>query len=473
MESHSGRECVKKPLIAAAAAAALLVAYPLLSWLTGYAVERRIQEPVEQMRNVSPYAKVVESTFRRGWFTSEHDLTIEFFGDSPEAAAGAGALLPRMFAPFQLKIRSVIRHGPLCGWACIGVAHAETHTVFSGPIQAFLTDAFGAAEPLHIESRMGFGGGGSATISSPPIKDAVLKDGGHVSWGGFLVHSESEAQFTAYRLRGSFPRMVYAGADGKGFELGEVEVEINSHRALRTLNEGSSSVSIGHLGYRGPASVGLSIKDIHAISQSDSSGGLMAVVSKTSTGAITAGPLAFTGMHIDFTLRHLDMESLETLNVALRDVNRGPPLPSSERSQKMLAALKEPGIAFLSHQPEIVIDRISVAAAQGETQLSGAITVHDVAPADFDDPAQQKNILQKLDVDLDLTVDQAFLKALPGGGGQFAPQLQSLVQQGSLTYENGKYHTKILFHQGMATFNGRPMPQASQPPAVVRPMPRR
>jgi uncharacterized protein YdgA (DUF945 family) len=461
---------VKKYLIGALAA--LLIAYAMSSWLMGYVVERRVQEAIEQIRNVSPYGKLVENTFRRGWFTSEQDLTIDFFGDSPAAIAGVGAALPPMFSPFQLKMHSLIRHGPLCGWTCVGTAHAETRPVFSGPIQALLTDIFGAAEPLHIESRMGFSGGGSASISSPSIKDTVLNDGGHIGWGGLLVKSVSDAQFTAYRLRGSLPRLVYAGADGKGFEMGEAEVEIDSHRALRTLSEGSSSVSIGRLGFSGAAGAGLVVKNIHAISQSDSGGGFMAIVSKSSTGAIAGGPLVFTGMHVDFTLRHLDMESLETLNVALRDVNRGPALAPSARSMKMLTALKEPAIAFLSHQPEIAIDRLSVAAAQGEAQLSGVIRVHDVVPSDFDDPAQQKNIFQKLDVDLELTLDEAFLKALPGGGGQFAPQLQSLVQQGLLTYENGQYHTKFLFHHGTATFNGKPMGQVPQPASLGPPIPR-
>jgi uncharacterized protein YdgA (DUF945 family) len=444
--------------------AALLLAYPLLSWLMGFAVEKRINEPLEQIRNTTPYLKLADSTFRRGWFTSEQDLTIEMFPNLPAAAPGAAP--PVLLAPFQLKLHTVIRHGPVCGWACVGIAHTETHVMFSGQVQEWLTALFGTVEPLHIESRMGIRGGGSVTVSSPSIADAVLKGGAHVSWGGFSLKSLFSAGYNAYSAHGSVPHTVYAGADGKRFELSDLKLEVHRQRALRTLYDGDSSVTAGRFAFSSPAAVGsVTLSDIHAATVSSASGGYMTVVSKTSTGPLTTAPLTLANMHFDFSFRHLDMESLEAVTVAMRDLHQDPALAPQERTMKMIEAIKTPGIAFLSHQPEFAIDRISIATAQGEAQLSGVVRLHDVLPADFAEGADPKAVIQKADADLDCGLDDAFLQSLPGAGAQFTAQLQALADQGLLTHENGKFHTKIAFHQGTATFNGKPFPEAKPPPA--------
>jgi len=140
---------------------------------------------------------VVQNTFRRGWFSSEQDLTLELFGNL--SAAPIAPVPPKLF-PFQLILHSVIRHGPVCGWTCVGVAHTETHLVVSGEVQEFLKSVFGSVEPLHLETRLGFFGGGSVTISSPPVQDAALKDGAHLSWGGLSLKDRFTAGYGSYAV---------------------------------------------------------------------------------------------------------------------------------------------------------------------------------------------------------------------------------------------------------------------------------
>jgi uncharacterized protein YdgA (DUF945 family) len=271
-------------------------------------------------------------------------------------------------------------------------------------------------------------------------------------------------------MHGSVPHVVYAGADGKRFELSDLKLEVHRQRALRTLYEGDSSVTLGRFAFSSPAAAGsVTMSDIHAATQSSSSGGYMTVVSKTSTGPLTTAPLTLTNMHFDFSFRHLDMESLEAMSVAMRDLNQDPALAPRERTMKMVEALKTPGISFLSHQPEFAIDRISIGTAQGEAQLSGEVRLHDVVPADFAEGSDLKAIIPKADADVDCGLDDAFLKSLPGAGAQFTAQLQALADQGLLTHENGKFHTKIAFHQGTVTFNGKPFPQAQPPQPLASP----
>ena len=92
-------------------AAAVLIAYLFISWRLGFAIEKQINQPLEQLKGSAPYVEVVSNTFRRGWFVSEQDLTIDLFRN----LAGASAAATPFSTPIQIKIHSVIWHGPICG----------------------------------------------------------------------------------------------------------------------------------------------------------------------------------------------------------------------------------------------------------------------------------------------------------------------------------------------------------------------
>ncbi len=127
----------------------------------------------------------------------------------------------------------------------------------------------------------------------------------------------------------------------------------------------------------------------------------------------------------------------------------------------MLPLLKQQGARLLAQQPQIAFDQVSIANAGGAAILKGLLQLRGLTSADFADGANPKGIIQKLDADLDLTVDDALLKSLPGGVDS-AAQLQRLASQGLVTQENGRFHTRILFHQGQLTFNGKPFRPGGQ-----------
>src|SRR3984957_4639002 len=163
--------------IGIAVIAALVLLYPLPAWLMGFVIEKRIDAAYDQVREKAPFASVIEHRFQRGWYTSQEDVTIELLHDLAAPAAPSAA-------PFRITIHSVLHHGPICGWNCVGAARVESHLVFSGPLQSAIAKLFGSLEPLSLRSRMGFFGGGSATLSSPAFKDTVLDGGARAAWGG-------------------------------------------------------------------------------------------------------------------------------------------------------------------------------------------------------------------------------------------------------------------------------------------------
>lgn len=442
-------------------AAAVLIAYLFISWWLGFAIEKQINEPLEQLKGSTPYAEVVANTFRRGWFVSEQDLTIDLFRN----LAGASAAATPFSTPIQIKIHNVIWHGPICGLSCIGLARVRTHMSFGPPLQGYLSLVFGSAEPLRIESRMGFGGGGSAMVSSPAIKDAALPNGARIAWGGFELKSEFAADYSSYSLHGSMPKLSYSSVDGNQVEFDDIDLVGHSKRALRTLFEGESSVAIGRMSFSAPKAGGAVLNNLRGTYASALNNGYMNMADKISVGAITASSLNFSGAHFDFSLNHLEADSLEQLSAVVRKVNQDVSGPPEQRSARLMAAIKIPSIVLLSHGPQFDLERFSIATGSGETSLSGTVTLKGVAESDFGAGADPKAMIQKVDADLDLSIDDAFLSGLPNGA-KVAAQLQSFADQGLASHVNGKFHTKILFHQGTTAFDGKSLAQPAPPPTA-------
>lgn len=456
--------------IAAGLVAALAVLYPAMSWVTGYRIEKSFDAAVQQASAATPYIHVVQSTFRRGWFTSQQEVTVEMAADLTAAlvpAAGGANAPPE--AP-RVTFRSMIRHGPICGLACVGLAHVDTRILFSGAIQSWLSTVFGAQDLVSIHGRLGFFGGGSSVVSSPPLKDVALGDGARFSWDGLTLSSTFSANMDSYTVRGSLPHALYAGADGKRFEIADVALDTQSHRVLRTLRDGESSLRIGRLGIAGaPGARSVAVNDMRVESLSSVHDGFMTIGVKWGSAAIVAAPLTLSSTHIDLTFQHLQTDSLEQLSVAAQAINRDTSLTPVQRSGKMLSALKEPGIGLLAHQPQLSLDRISIAAGGGEALLRGTLHLDDVTAADFA-AANAQWVVQKIAADLQLTIDDSLLQSLPGTGANLSAQLQPLVDQGLFTHANGRFSTHIVFQQGAATFNGKsfPHPAASAPANPAR-----
>jgi uncharacterized protein YdgA (DUF945 family) len=150
--------------------------------------------------------------------------------------------------------------------------------------------------------------------------------------------------------------------------------------------------------------------------------------------------------------------------VGIQQANGNQALAPAARTAQMLSVLRQQGASLLAQQPELAVDQISFANAKGEAVLKGVVRLRDVTSADFAEGADAKAFMAKLDLDLDLTLDEALLQSLPGGTNG-DKQLQSLSDQGLLTHDNGKFHTAIVFRHGQMTFNGKPFQPGVAPPS--------
>jgi uncharacterized protein YdgA (DUF945 family) len=364
----------------------------------------------------------------------------------------------------------VIHHGPFCGSNCFGLAGAETHVSLTGLLQASLTQLFGGAEPITIHSRFAFFGGGTTTVSSPAFEHAQMGQDVMLGWGGLSGTMHYGASQDWYDAAAAAPSLRVEAAKDT-LELDRMSLDIHAKRALRTLYEGDSRMELKRLSVTGADKSGqFTVADLVLASESRAQDGFMSIDYQLGVGAVVTQPLTLTSAHTDFTWKHLGLESLESLIVATRAVSQRYDAQGSPTAQAadIMAKLKQPVEALLLEQPEMDIDRVSVATAQGQGLLTGVVNLVGVSAADFDAPAQ---LLHRLNVRLDLTLDDAFLSTLPGPGANLMTQLQPMVDQGYIARSNGALHTQILIREGVATLNGKPFNAAAMGSAVTAPPP--
>ena len=370
--------------------------------------------------------------------------------------------------PFRFSLRTVIHHGPLCGSKCFALAGAETHVSFTGLLQASLTRLFGNEEPITIHSRFAFFGGGSATMSSPAFEHAQIGQDVRLSWGGLDGTMHFGARQDWYDVAATAPSLRLEGAKGT-LQIDGMSLDVRAKRALRTLYEGDSRMELKRLSVTGADKARqFTVNDLLLASENHAQDRFMSASYQLGAGAVVTQPLTLSSAHVDLTWKHLGLDSLESLIAAMRasGQEQNASVPPAARAQSMMAALKQPLEALLLEQPEMDIDRVSVATAQGQGLVTGVIRLVGVSAADFEAPAL---LLRRLDVRLDLAIDEAFLSSLPGAGANALTQLQPMIDQGYITRSNGALHTQILFRGGQPTFNGKPFNPAAMRPAVPAP----
>jgi uncharacterized protein YdgA (DUF945 family) len=476
--------------------AVLLLLYPVVAWLMGFAIERRVESLADQGQLMVPQLHLIQKTrhgiltsdedssyelgatlkvtrhYHRGWFSSVDEATVEMSSGvlgalsaiKPAVASALGS--GSEHSPFRFTLRTVIHHGPVCGLTCFALAAAEAHVSFTGPTQAALTRLFGNQEPITLRTRLGFFGGGSATMSSPAFEHAHFDQDASLSWGGLEGTMHYGARLDWYDITASAPSLHLDEAKGT-LHIETMSLDGRSKRLLRTLYEGDSRMQVKRLSVTGADKAQqVTVNDLLFVNQNHAQDGFMSMAYQVGAGTIATQPLTLSSAHIDVTWKHLGLESLESLILAMREAGQqNASVAPAARAQSMMAALKPPLEALLLEQPELDVDRLSMASAQGQSLVTGVIRLVGVSAADFDAPAL---LLRRLDVRLDVAIDEAFLSSLPGAGANALAQLQPMIDQGYLTRSNGALRTQLLFRGGQTTFNGKPFnPALMRPPQGV------
>lgn len=436
--------------------ALVALAYLAVSFGLGFLVQSRMTINADELRARAPYLTIKSQTFEHGLFHSSQTTVIAF---SPALMLPPGA--PKVGnLGFEVTLRNRIAHGPVCGLKCVGLANIDTSVELPASVANMLNAIYGTQSWLTLRTRLGFLGGSTTNMSSPPVADAATA-AGHFSSEGFSAVAHVSSGANQIDIDGSLPHLLFSGVDGGRVDLQALTFKSVSHRVLPQLFATDFNFALERMDVEGKPGTMAGIQKLSYSGATAVSGDFADMTFRFDTGAASASSVNFKALHVDLTLKHLKLEALQAINELSQDFNSKLQGTSMEERQQRLAKMKEPMLALLAAGAELRLDHIGFETDKGTAQVTGGLHFNGLTEADIGGDNPWRGLLAKADMDLAVVLDDAAIAALPGPAN--TEQLQKLADQGLFTHESGKWSSNLHMAGGKLTANGKPfVPTAAQ-----------
>lgn len=501
----------------------LVLVLVVAPWGIGRIAEKRVNAGLDHLIEQAPYLSIVERKWTSGWFRSEQEVTFEAFGawtrafnpatvlaeiekaeeggavagdaeaqasqisgapdvvepaaEPPGAAqAEAPEATPAAIPPLRFTIRNEILHGPVLWPASLGIARVNTRLVLSADIRKTLTETFGTDEPMRVSTRVGFFGGGSTRLSGDG-KTIKSKDGSDtMSYDDFKLDVGYSRNFDSYDVNGKVPRIEASKSDkSERFLLTGMTLVGEGKRVQGEIYEGDFKFAIDKLLFADADKAETTIEGIQYLGKASVDDGFMEVGAMLGSGKVRNPSLAalefeLDEVHYDFTVRRLQIDSLNKMMSAMKAAYTRPVVTAADIDAALMEPLKVHALELLKHDPEFVIDRMGIVTPQGEGFIKGVVRLHGVTAEDL--KADSISWVPKVDADFTVEVAQKLVEKFPNG----ATGAGLAVDQGYAKHQGDKLVSHIEFKKGELKINGKaqglpglggPPPEGMPPEAVA------
>lgn len=435
----------------------IVLSYPGIAWVTGIAVESRLQHNEQQALARSPYVTVLKREYHRGVYRST--ATTTFSLHIPPRAAGAVAAL---LSSFTLTVSSNIEHGPLLGLHGVGLAEIESTIVAPPALQKELSAVIGSQPLAQLHSTVGLLGGTTGELTSPAFS-LPLANGANLVWGGLTISGSASRNQVSWSGKLSAPRLLVQGPSGR-FELTGMEYSGSHQKAFEQLYLGSGTFTIERLDGSGsrPGS-DFSLQRIAVTTHSKANGDFFDMRIDIAMDAAKIAAVQLTNVMYSLGFEHVHGPSFASMVQAVRTAQLQSGGNQAQLQAGIQNAFRQYGIALLAHDPVLDIRQLSFTMPEGSFLLSAKISAPGLAPADLQMPAAVMALRTHGQVTADLRVDNGLVQRLltmSGSNPKVAAQLTSFEQQGYLTAGPAAVSTHFEFSSGRMTLNGHPFPPA-------------
>lgn len=495
---------MKKSIVAAIVLVACLLLAP---FGFGRLAEKRVNAGLDKLVEQAPFLVIKERSWQGGWFKSSQEVRFELAPaivalanpaamraaamdmQSPEtedtAAAGdeqaagveeaapAQGVAPAEEAPATpvpgFTIRNDIVHGPVLGSAGLGLARVDTEFVLPEQIASRIREYFGTEPALQVSSRVGFISGGSTTVTSQGRTISAEIGDSELTYETAKLVLGYGGNLDTYDVDGRLPRLEARSARGPGVLLTDMSIVGEGKRAIGELYDGSFEFELDELKATN-AGEEYTVADLHYVTDTRTDDGFTDIGTRMGAGAVSAAPLAASGLeikeiHYDMSFRHLHSETVEKMLTGMRDVylklpaGGDPAALATAMQAEFLAPLKAHANELLRHDPVLGFDRVGVVTGDGEGVIRGTVKLVGASTADFS-AATAMGLLGKIELDLTIEVAQALASKIPNG----AMYVGIAESQGFVTRDGDKLVCHIEFKGGALKINGKAQPL---PPGMV------
>lgn len=435
------------------AAGVVIATYPGVAWLTGVAVQRRIENGQQALLQQVPYLQLVKQRYDRGVYTSTDVVTYRLVWPSPPAAhAPCNAS-----SPCTVTFHNLIEHGPLPGLRTAAMATIDSTVVLPPKDRRAIAKVLGEKPFLRVHTRIGWLGGIAATVQSP-----AFTTGPRFSWKGFAATVTSRGRHS-WSLKASLPGVSSGDPAGGQARLTDVALSGHWRRAFGVLDIGAFTLTADRIQatarHTGPA---LMMRHLSVSDTSSLSGGFLDLDVRLSADAFRLGTPArpVTVTHVVYALGvdHIDAAAMVALTKAIRTAEAGATADPAQYQANLMAAVFRCGPQVLLHQPVIRIRQVGFSLPQGSVRLSGKISVPGLSAADLRGPAVLPALKSHAQVTADVRVDRSLLTFWSGHNRQAATRSQALERMGYLSPAGTALVSHLVYTAGKLTVNGHPYP---------------
>lgn len=440
----------------------IVLSYPGIAWVTGMAIESRLQHSEQQALEQVPYLTQVKREYHRGVYRSTEIATYGFNLKVPAGfkTAGGAAALP---STATFTVVSNIQHGPFPGLRPPALAVVDSTLMVPASWQKELSGVLGSNPIVQAHTTVGLFGGAASDLTSPAFS-LVLADGSSLAWGGLTGTMRTARNQAGWSGRLSVPRIVIQGGHGM-IQLAGLEYSGSNDKAFGSLYLGNGTLTVERLGASSSRpGDGFSVERLSVSGSSKAQGEFLDERSDITADAATFAAVQVKNVAYSVSFEHVDGASFASLMQAIRTAARAAGANPAQAQAGIQSALRQYGTDILSHDPVLDIRQVGFAMPEGSFLLSGKVSVPGLSPADLQWPAAVVALRTHAEITADLRVDNGLVQKLLTMGGanpKFPAQLTSFEQQGYLTAGPSAVTTHLAYSAGRLTLNDHPFPPAA------------
>jgi uncharacterized protein YdgA (DUF945 family) len=403
--------------VALGVVAGVVVLHLVAAWFIGGILQARIDRQLDQLAAQVPFVVVADRSFARGWLASDYYFTLRFIpGTEEDAGLRTAATTP---AAYDIKLKNVIRHGPLPGFTALGLARIDAELVGDAKTSAEWRERFGGRIPLDLRTWLDFTGGGRTRLRSQPFTNVAF-DGAQFSAEGAEFVLRFDRAVSTLRADGELKRLVALTDNGDTSALHGLALVANLERIRGAVYAGDVSASIESVAVdRGHDSRDsateraatvrqkLRIEQLPYSSRSTASGDYLSMVLRAGAERVEVAESKLGRVHYDITLKRLQVPTLDRLYTAMRNVTDAAQprseIEASANARRTASELRN----LLVHDPELVFDRVSLAYPEGEARITGYVCI--TGGKDLEPQFGLFTLLPKIEAGINGSLDEAVL----------------------------------------------------------------
>lgn len=488
---------MKKSSIVLAVTAALALAYPAASYLSGKRLETKLTQ-TSDAATMFPTFKVVKQNYQRGLFSSVQESTYEFSlpnsdkivpmslaEDEPaennqemkqdQAAEQMPHLASNVITkPLQFTIINRIQHGPIPGIFGVGAGKVDTEIVLPEEARTEIKKIFGDKKFLNIRTILNYSGGGTIYADSPAVTSIIGTTQDKLNWKGIKLEASFDEGYNKFNYVVQTDGAQIEATDAKAntiihnVQIGKIKLSGDSQRVYPKsfMFLGNVTFSIDSVNYSNSAKAdsGFSLKNLLVASDSKIKNDLIDMSVKMGIDQIQANKKDIGAFHYDYSLKRLHAPSLHKFSEMLMKANQSPKGP--EQVLALQKSFKELGMDILKHDPILSLDRLSLTGKNGEIKGSADVKIVNFQPEDLENPMM---LVPKLESKGQINIAEALVQELientqtdPNARSMamsmFNMQLANLETQGYVKRDGKNLQSQLLWSKGKLSVNGNPYP---------------